>query len=415
MYRLPSYQNQAEEKQEKTSINPYGDSYIESSPIIDTRDSIVLQNADKRYLRFLYDMWSTLKQPRIDLKQLNSVMQCYNEMQKDYQEEYLNVLFNPERQANAKIPSLFPVPSSSFLSHQQVSITTNASGNISFTWNPFFLQDAASGANQSTFFVNNNSTLTGSSSNDNFFATDIGYNQLPGGLYSQYRVVGASIVVTYTGRMDIVSGVIGIGIGLNQYASPNIVTTGKDSSSQVFGNFNLIDDLYFSKRTQAVNGCRAIYFPLDNRFLQFTQMATSVAGTGSVNGFYFAFYGANLPASSPCLRVDFYIQYECTVKPEFNGYLTQSPGQYSNKNWLETTSQIIHRNPGMVTQTTSDVPDNVAGVGGFMDFATKLLGGAKKLLNGPVGDAIQSIPGVGKIAEMAKAGVNLLTPETNNN
>jgi len=346
---------------------------------------------------------------------LNSVMECYNEMQKDYQEEYLNVLFNPERQANAKIPSLFPVPSSSFLSHQQVSITTNASGNVAFTWNPFFLQDAASGANQSTFFVNNNSTLTGSSSNDNFFSTDIGYNQLPGGLYSQYRVVGASVVVTYTGRMDIVSGVIGLGIGLNQYAAPNIVTTGKDVSSQVFGNFNLIDDLYFAKRTQAVNGCRAIYFPLDSKFLQFTPMATATAGSGSVNGFYFAFYGANLPASSPCLRVDFYIQYECTVRPEFNGYLTQSPGQYSNKNWLEATSQIIHKNPNMVTQTTSEVPDNVAGVGGFMDFATKLLGGAKKILNGPIGDMVQSIPGVGKIAELAKTGVNLLSPDNNNN
>lgn len=331
-------------------------------------DVQTLNNADKKYIRFLYNMWNALKRPRIDLKEVGSIMDTYNGMQQEYRNEYLNVVFNPEKQANAKIPTLFPVPSSSFLSHQQVSVTTNPTGNIAFTWNPFYLQDNSSVTN-STFYVNNDSTLTGTNSNSNFKAVDIGYGLLPAGLYSQYRVVGASCVVTYTGRMDIVSGIIGIGIGLNNVGTAGVTTTpATDATSSLFGNFNLIDDLYFSKRTQAVNGCRAIYFPLDTRYLQFQQLGTSL------QGFYFAFYGSGLPPSSQCLRIDFYIQYECTVQPIFNNYLTQSPGTYSNKNWLETTSEIIHKNPDVVTQTSSDIPSGTgtggaAGVGsGWGDF-----------------------------------------------
>lgn len=383
----------------------------ENDQIMSSQDYQILQHSDKKYLRFLYNMWSLLKQPRIHLSELNSVMQTYDMMKQDFQEEYLGVIFQPERPAHAKIPSLFPVPSSSFLNHSQVSLTTNATGNIAFTWNPYFLQDSSTAAN-STLFVNNNAALTGTASSNFFTSTDLGYALLPANLYSQYRVVGASITVTYTGRMDIVSGIIGIGVGLNQFAG-NAALAAVDANSQIFGNFNLIDDAYFSKRTQAINGVRAIYFPLDPRFLQFQSLATSV------NGFYFSFYGAGLPAASQCLRVDIYTQYECTVQPQFSGYITQSPGAYSNRNWLETTSDIINKNPDVVTQASSDAPSatafsaggGTAGVGGMFDFVSKLLGGAKKFLGSDAGKILKSIPGMGQIAEIAGNVLNALPLE----
>lgn len=397
-------------------------------PIMSAQDYTTLQGMDRRYLRFLYNMWSLLKKPRIDLRDLNSTMALYDMLQKDYKEEYLQIVFLPERQCVAKIPSLFPVPSSSFMTHFQVNLTTNASGNLAFTWNPFYLSDANNPApTNTTFFVNNNAGLTGTAASNFFLGVDPGYSLTPASLYQEYRVVGASVVVTYTGRMDIVSGIIGMGIGLTPLAG-NAIAGVADASSQIYGNFSLIDDLYFSKRTQAVNGARAIYFPLDSRFLQFNPLFTGMVGFGltyqpSINGFHFAFYGAGLPVSAQCLRVDMYIQYEATVQPIFNNYITQAPGAYANTNWLEVTSEIIHKNPNVVSQPSSDIPlgfggtGGAAGVGGLFDFASKLLGKATKFLTSDTGkgilEAIKTIPGIGAIASVLEKGSSLVNPYLN--
>jgi len=334
-------------------------------------------------------------------------MELLEYLKKDYKENYLQSIFLPEKPQNCKIPSLFPVPRSSFMTHLQTSLTTNANGNIAFTWNPFFFQDTSTNSQNanfittnptpsySSFFVNNNAGLTGTSANANFFPVDIGYGLTPNGLYAEYRLVSASCVVTYTGRMDIVSGISGIGIGLNPAAIPQNVTPGtvSDPASGVYGNFNFIDDLYFAKRTQSVNGLRAIYFPIDTRFLNFQMIGTWL------QGFHIAFYGSGLPPSSNCLRVDLYMQYESTVEPLYNNYITQTPGNYSNANFLEATSDMIHKNPDVVTQPSSDIPYNLgttggaAGVGGMFDFIGGLLGPLKKL--------VSDLPPMEKIIQMA--------------
>lgn len=400
---------------------------FQQQPILSAQDYTTLQTMDRRYLRFLYNMWSTLKKPRIDLRELNSVMTLYDMLQKDHKEEYLQIVFLPERQCVAKIPSLFPVPSSSFMTHFQANLTTNALGNLAFVWNPFYLSDALNPApTMTTFFVNNNAALTGTGVSNFFAGVDPGYSQTPASLYQEYRVVGASCVVTYTGRMDIVSGIIGMGVGLTPLGG-NAIAGAVDAASQIYGNFSLIDDLYFAKRTQAVNGVRGIYFPLDNRFLNFNPMFTGIGGSlayqPSLNGFHLTFYGAGLPVSSQCLRVDFYIQYEATVQPIFNNYITQAPGSYSNTNWLEVTSEIIHKNPNVVTQPSSDIPlgfggtGGAAGVGGLWDFASKLLGKATKFLTSDVGkgvlDAVKTIPGMNIIASGIEKGANMINPYLN--
>ena len=57
----------------------------------------------------------------------------------------------------------------------------------------------------STFYVNNNDDLTGSKTNEGkFLAYPVGQG-IPN-VYDQYRLVSASIIVKYIGRMDITSG-----------------------------------------------------------------------------------------------------------------------------------------------------------------------------------------------------------------
>jgi len=214
---------------------------------------------------------------------------------------------------------------------------------------------------------------------------------LPANIYSQYIITSATLRITYTGRMDIVSGVLGIGIGLNQqgYAQPtgNLLDNAADVTFfNQFGQFNLVDDLYFSKVTQAVNGARAIWFPIDDRQTQFVNIPIAqVAGTnnGAVLGYYIVVYGANLPASAQCLRFDFIVNYEATVLPAFSNYIPQDISAYSKMDVISATSQVVKSNPELVTQ-----PSNQAPAAGFLGGLLSSLGGAVGPLLGGLGSSL---------------------------
>lgn len=379
----------------------------------------VLQNYDKDLLSWLVRMYNALSREPINLLEISDIVGTLKNLLQIQTDEYINTILYPEAIKYAKIPSLFPIPTASFQTHFQCSLITNATGQIAFTWNPWYMQDAGLATSFSTFFVNNNNALNGSISSNNFFSTDIGYTQMPTGIYSQYRIVGASAVVTYTGRMDIVSGVICIGVGMNQIANPQpsgVVggTSTVDPASAIFGNFNLIDELPFSKQSQAINGARAIYFPIDNNMQEFAQIPTGsgittgaqmLANTYYKGGFYIAFYGNGLPISSQCLRVDFFLDFEMTVAPTFNNYIPQAyPSQKYTGNHLETISKAINRQNVVNDKVAADAliqanapPMIAAGAQDFGSFLKAILGGISQL--GPIGDVLANIPGIGTIAK----------------
>jgi hypothetical protein len=388
----------------------------------------VLQNYDKDLLSWLVRMYNALSKDPISLLEVSDIVGTLKNLLQIQTDEYINTILYPEAIKYSKIPSLFPIPTASFQTHFQCSLITNATGQIAFTWNPWYMQDAALSTSFSTFFVNNNNALNGSVSSNYFYSTDIGYTQMPTGIYSQYRIVGASAVVTYTGRMDIVSGVICIGVGMNQIANPQPSgavggTSTVDPSSAIFGNFNLIDELPFSKQSQAINGARAIYFPIDNNMQEFAQIPTGsgittaaqmAANTYYKGGFYIAFYGNGLPISSQCLRVDFFIDFEMTVAPTFNNYIPQAyPSQKYTGNHLETISKSLTRQNVVNDKVAADAilqanapTISPTGAQDFGSFLKAILGGISQL--GPVGDVLASIPGIGSIAKalgMALPGV----------
>lgn len=370
----------------------------------------LLQSYDKDLLTWLVRMHNALSRNQINLIEVSGLIDTLKTLYNTQTDEYINAILYPEAVKYAKIPSLFPVPTASFQTHFQCSLTTNATGQIAFTWNPWYMQDSGLSPACSTFYVNNNAALTGNGTSNFFVSTDIGYTQMPTGIYSQYRVVGASCVVTYTGRMDIVSGIICLGVGMNQLANPAIATA-VDTASAVFGNFNLIDELPFAKQSQSINGARGIYFPIDNNMLEFAQIPTGSI-TPSVNthyktGFYFAFYGNGLPVSSQCLRVDFFLDFEMSVAPSFNNYIPQAyPSQKYTGNHLETISKNLNKEKIITDKDAASRFQSTgnANVAGFGDFLKNIIGGLANI-GGPIAEVMSVIPGIGPIAKAVGVGL----------
>lgn len=345
---------------------------------------------DKKFLKWLVSFHNALNREQISIDEIESLIVMVKHFYGESEDEYLRALFYPEISKGARVPSLFPVPSSAFQMHLQTSITTNTLGNVSFAWNPFYL-DTGSGPVNSTFFLNRDVGLTGGAASNFYQATDIGYisGMIPN-LYFQYRVVSAAVVVTYDGRLDIVSGIIGMGIGLQQFAAAQTVG-GVDANLAQYGNFNLVDDLYFSQRTSAINGARALYFPIDNRYLEYSLLSTSK------NGFYFVFYGQGLPASASCLRVDFYVNIESTVGPQYNNIIPQSCSKSTSFDAPKKVAEIIQQRPDLIVQTAGEAGKPKDG-SWLSNIVGSAVSGGLKLLNTDIGSGLLSlIPGGGAI------------------
>jgi len=355
-------------------------------------DSAVGRN-DKRLMEWLVNLHSTMNKDRIDVREIDNLVKLLQHFTEDAKDSYVNSLLYPESALNAKLPTLFPIPSTAFQMHftylANPTYTAPNNGNFAWTWNPFFLQDAGAGAPLSTFFFDSSSALTGAIAGDAaFFAIPLGYNQIPAGIYGSFRVVSASIVVSYVGKMDSVSGVLGVGVGLNNQgiASPGVIAA-NDIPSNIFSNFAQVDNLYFHERTQAANGLRAIYFPIDDKYTYFLPLNTGASGPGSTltncynTGFYFAGYAQGLPLNGGAVRFDFYVNYECLVQPQFNNFIPSTPSQAGNVDVIKTAGDLINASPELVVKPGSEIPGKPSmnvGTGGFL---AKLVGNGEPVMD----------------------------------
>jgi hypothetical protein len=352
--------------------------YRQTSPI-STNGLELIKKTDKKVLDLLVNMHTAINRDKLDLYELDNLFKAMQHMQEDAKEYYINSLLYPEVSMGCKLPTLFPIPSSAFQMHfVATGIPTNSYGNLGWTWNPYFLQDAAATTAYSTFFVNTSGTYQGGAPDNNFNAQLISYNQIPSGVYGSFRVVSASIVVSYIGRMDIVSGTIGMGIGLNNSGvAPPLGSGAPDPQSAIFGVTAQVDNLYFKERTPAANGIRGIYFPIDDKYTYFLPLNT-LTGPGATltncynTGFYFAGYANGLPASTVSLRFDMYVNYEAMVIPGFNNFIPTTPGNSSSIDVMQTAANVINENKLKVLHAGSDTADmatNIASVGVLRSLA----------------------------------------------
>lgn len=241
-------------------------------------------------------------------------------------QKYLDDLLYPERAYNAKIPNSVPFPTASIRVHNTSTLTTNSTGNVVFCWNPYYLSESSA----SYCFVNNDATLTGSAANNIFGTIQNGFSSIPA-LYSEFRLVSASVVVTCRSSQLNMSGVLSGGILID----PSLIFAGGVAQ---LGNFLNIDDSYYNQIRPAGDGLRMLYFPIDPSFESFTTM-------GNVKpGFAFCFYGQGLQASTPCIRVDYYANFECTPYANMMQYIPRTFGSFCSEEVRYNAVKEVQKN-----------------------------------------------------------------------
>ena len=367
----------------------------------------MINKYDKDMLTAISDLYASIGGDRIDFEGITNAIDALTKYNSKSEYNYLNNLLIPEKCKGGKIPSPIPVPSCSFQLHNCVTLSPNSSGNIGILFNPYFLcsnQWITSGSSPSSItgmytqdgslynpttttyvpkngevvysprmltslLVNNDESLNGTEPNDNFNPVNI--NQIIPPVYDQYRLVSASLVVKYIGRLDIVSGVIGgaiifdehpflsgngffnVGDGTKEFSQLKETAQTfnfKNLSAAKYGNFDLGMDSFYHQENLCLEGIRELYFPLDNSYEEYSKLINEntvsdlyslSSGSGGYaielnpdqfkSGFNFFIYTLGAPTGS-CLKLDIYCNFECLPSATFLNYMPVSVSTYGLSN-----------------------------------------------------------------------------------
>lgn len=295
----------------------------------------MISNYDKKFLEYLVHMHNVLRSDKVDINQFANVFEALSHMKNEQGNEYLKALARPEESKGSKIPSQIPIPSSSFQLHSSIMVAPNASGNAAILFNPVYL---ATTGTTSTFWLNNAPTLTGTASNNLWTAQNIQQTIPP--VYNQYRIVSASVVVKYVGRLDIVQGVVGGAIVFDQnigafdYTSATV--TQPDFAK--YGDFNLAMDAFYTQENLTLNGLRELYFPLDNSYEEYLNVNTAKKGFG------FLIYILGGVPTNASYKVDVYVNYECLPDSAFLNYIPTTLCQNTSEN-KEEAVRFVQKKP----------------------------------------------------------------------
>ena len=324
----------------------------------DVKDSI--DNNDMLVISKLNTLRVSLNQPQLNLNSIKQQIEAISTYNQTANYVYLNNLLRPEKAKGCKIPSQIPVPSCAFQLHNSITLTTNAQGNVAFFMNPCFLaSETALGKyviiNDANYYisnfltsawVNNDASLAGNAPNSNWVPVNFGQT-LPD-VYEQCRLVSASLVVKYIGRLDMVSGYVGgaifyeavnaIGgkVQANNYNPQTVGTNTIATGLAKFANFDYAQDAFFSQTNSTLEGVRMLYFPIDNAYEEYRPVASgdevnntedSEAGAieltnaGTISGFNWFFYANGTVPSQPQFKVDIYCNFECLPSAKFLNYM----------------------------------------------------------------------------------------------
>ena len=353
-----------------------------------------LDQNDIKFLNHLSRLYMELKNSKLDITQIKENVDALQQFNSTQQYDYLKNLLYPEKCKGVKIPTPIPVPSCSFQLHNCLTLSTNSSGNLGILFNPFFLYNNNIQSKQfstnnetesvnltylSTLYVNNNDTLRGSASDVNWDPISIGQMLPP--VYDQYRLVSASVVVKYIGRLDIASGVIGgaivfdelDGIGggfVLQTQTGQATGTSIPTNISKYGNFDLAMDSFYHQENLCLEGIRELYFPIDNSFEEYVRMTDGANITLEdvsnklyiksdqdyiKNGFNWMIYVLGAPANSACFKLDVYLNFECLPSASFLNYIpiTLSPMGTSSEE-KRKANLIVQQKPIMKLSETND-------------------------------------------------------------
>ena len=382
-------------EKEKESMNEKKDTNKDDNKLKEEEDLLKsIDQYDIKFLKCLSRLYKELSCDKMDILQVKNTVDELQQFNSTQQYDYLKNLLFPEKCKGVKIPTPIPVPSCSFQLHNCLTLSTNSSGNLGILFNPFFLYNNNIQSKQfstnnetesvnltylSTLYVNNNDSLRGSASDVNWDPVSIGQMLPP--VYDQYRLVSASLVVKYIGRLDIASGVIGgaivfdelDGIGggfVLQTQTGQAQGTSIPANIQKYGNFDLAMDSFYHQENLCLEGIRQLYFPIDNSFEEYVRMTDGANITLEEisnkiyfksdqdyikNGFNWMIYVLGAPANSACFKLDVYLNFECLPSASFLNYIpiTLSPMGTSSEE-KRKANLIVQQKPIMKLSETND-------------------------------------------------------------
>ena len=318
-----------------------------------------------------------LNKDSIDMRKVKDTIKELDEAYTKEECDYIESLLNPKDFKGAKLPSKYATPSTTFQLHNFFSFRINTSvrnGNDVFVFNPFYLYsddirgtkaiEVRPDSSKFSGFITGvtgqywymaNSNMDGMHPINYNWATATTATAYAPEVYSKYRVVSACMELRYLGPIDEACGVIGAGINFEkfQYLSGTYYDTrGEDAEFDPtraaaastlnpelpkYTNFDLIRDSSYFKENNCLEGMRLLYFPIDNKSLEYkpiitkkdisvdfmnSSMAIHIKDPSIVQGFNWFVYLQNCPmSSSRSYRIDYWVNFECIPKPKFLDYI----------------------------------------------------------------------------------------------
>jgi len=319
-----------------------------------------------------------------------------NAFNKHMRDRYLIGLIHPDIAVRDGLsPKLYhdvPIPTTTYGVYGSYVATTNASGNLLISMATPGQPGVSSPMQHIT--VNNNAALDGVTSvNGNNLVTVLPIVNVP---TQRYRLVSSLIRISYTGPLlnqagKMYSCATYDPFGISYY------NTGVTAQPLVdrFGNFNLIKNGLWNRTVDVTNPSHAIeclWVPTDGYSYIFQQQF-GYAGTpqtttdalmlptvdGARLGYVIALQG--LPASSNCVTVECWTNYELIADPSVAPYMVHSIDNVWNSQSHDAVSNAINneiktngliREPSKSKSSWSDVISSILDIGA--PLLTKLIG-----------------------------------------
>lgn len=396
----------------------------------------LLKQFDKTFLSKLVDMHNVMARDKINLNDVDNIVEFLIHYKKELSAGYLFSLLFPERSRGCRVPTKFPIPSLTFHQKSNLTITPNASNNWYLQWTPqSLLSSSYSTAYNGNLLLNNSTALNGSTADvvaTNYTSVTVDRLQTAG-MIQAYRLVSASMIISYVGSVDAHSGVIGGGVDISY-----IDSLLPDTASSVFST---IDDKIWNLQVNPYEGLRLVYFPKDYSDLSFIRPDISTQSNGISTCLRFLVYGQNMP-SGASVRVDLYRNFEAIPYPGMSDFVTIDFYKTKNTSSLSSSSSgepaieagskiaesgvtvtklsdedkltdfaTSNGNIGFKDPTEGEIVDQTKDesrgfFGSIVDIATGL---GKTLIGEAVDSVVGNIPFIGRpLAEGLRSGVNWL-------
>lgn len=234
-----------------------------------------------------------------DIKEIKTIKELENY-------NYLENLLHPETRRDVRVPSIVPIPSCTYKIDNQVIVNTNYRGCLLIRYNPWFLIDDMKGQYiegkvgptyyrminvLSSLLYFREGSMTGETTYSppryevvgRFKPCDIGQALKPG-VFAKYRLVSASMEVTYVDRVQTSQGIFGGAVVYDEdrsftgdfhasatFPAPQVETNLYDFV--VYGNqYTLFDNIRHQQgytESSCLGGLRFVYGPYDNSCEEF--------------------------------------------------------------------------------------------------------------------------------------------------